>query len=52
MEILSQTEMMKYLLKIKADHTELSRRQVKAEVCMRLNLLWDEQAQKTSNGAR
>ena len=52
MEILSQTEMMKYLLKIMADHAEFSRRQVKAEVCMRLNPRLDEQAQKTSNGAR
>ena len=52
MEIPSQTEMMKYLLKIMADHAEFSRRQVKAEVCMRLNLLRDEQAQKISNGAR
>ena len=51
MAIPSQTEMMKYLLEIMANHAEFSRRQAKAEVCMRLNLTRDEQAQKTSSGA-
>ena len=51
MAIPSQTEILKYLLEIVADYTEFSRRQAKVDVCTRLNLSEDEQAQKTSSGA-
>lgn len=50
MGILSQTEMIKYVLEIMSGYTEFSRRQAKDEVCRTLNLTETEQIQKTSSG--
>lgn len=51
MGILSQTEMLKFVLETMSEYPQFSRSQAKSAVCEKLNLSVEEQNQKTSSGA-
>lgn len=50
MGMLSQTEMMKFVLEIMSEYPHFSRQQAKSEVCEKLHLSAEEQNQKTDSG--
>lgn len=50
MRILSQTEMLKFVLEIMSNYPQFSRQQAKSVVCEKLNLSVEEQRQTTSSG--